>query len=180
MADGAFPREAKAFAGKGILDPHEVPSSLANHGVENMRRVFFNPRPAAARISTQRVEPAGKRTSVAQKNRVKLQTRALLDAICSRAGAAIGGTSRTLTLRSEFSVASVASERADESPEKPVVSDQGNRLLARMNLPRSLFPWSETTAGTDSFHCDHAGKDEPLHRSSLKNSSQLLQNGLRT
>ena len=43
-----FFRQPKASSGTGLLQPHEMPASLADHGVENERRDLFNNRPIFA------------------------------------------------------------------------------------------------------------------------------------
>ncbi len=41
-ADRRFFRKPDASSGTGILQPHEMPASPADHGVENERRDLFN------------------------------------------------------------------------------------------------------------------------------------------
>jgi len=47
-ADRSFFRQPNAPSGTGILQPHEMPASLADHGVENERRNLFNNGPICA------------------------------------------------------------------------------------------------------------------------------------
>ena len=84
---GAVARGAEAPADTGIGNPHEAPSSLADHGVENLRREILNPGPVRANRLLQRIQPVGKDTSLAKKNGVQSQD-------CSRLGVAANAGTR--------------------------------------------------------------------------------------
>ncbi len=108
---------AKAPTGAGIRNPHEVPSGLADHGIEHQRRKILDPGPVAAHGLPQRIQTVGKHTAVAQKNRMQLQA-------CPRFAPATrtGFKPVEAACPDDSCAAGTASARTNSSLEKPVAS----------------------------------------------------------
>ena len=57
----------KAYSGAGAVDPHEVPTLAANHGVENRRRDLFHMRPVPSDGSLRGSRRSGRMQPVRRK-----------------------------------------------------------------------------------------------------------------
>lgn len=83
LRQGALGRDSlaapKAFACTGIRYPHEVPPSLANHGIEDRSRKILDNRPVLPDWLLDGVQSVWPDASLAQKNGMQLHARALLD-----------------------------------------------------------------------------------------------------
>lgn len=128
---GTLARTPKASADTGVLNPHEVPSGLANHGIEDRRIEIFYQCPVSAYGLQDWVQAIRQFTSLAQIDGVQPHTCALLDATGtgtgrkpgSLASGAISGVAKA-GCRGDSSVSRSGVEFAcpDSSPEKPVAS----------------------------------------------------------
>lgn len=126
-----LPGYAEASSRTGTLEPHKVPSSLANHGVEDQRGEILDNRPVVSDWLLQRVQPVRQNASFAQKNGMPLHACALLDVIGTATGpksdSVTSGRTAGTALPGSGSDPSVAgpisgSVRSDCSSEKPVAS----------------------------------------------------------
>jgi hypothetical protein len=63
-----FPRDPDTSSGTGAQNPHEVPTRLADHGIENRRRNFIHAGPMIANGRPQRIQTLWQNAPFAQKN----------------------------------------------------------------------------------------------------------------
>lgn len=74
-----LPAHAEASSRAGTLEPHKVPSSLANHGVEDQGGKILDHRPVVSDWRLERVQPVRQNASSAQKNGMPFHACVLLD-----------------------------------------------------------------------------------------------------
>lgn len=125
-----FTGAAKA-SDTGILNPHEVPSGLANHGIEDRSREILDKHPVRADRLLERVQAIRQFTSLAQIDGVQPHACALLDAAGTRTGRKPGSLASGAIfcsakpdglVDSTVARSGVAFACPDSSPEKPVAS----------------------------------------------------------
>jgi len=71
----------KTSTRRGTQDPHEVPTRLANHGIEDRRRDLFHAHPTVADGLPERIQTLRQDALVAQEDGMRLQACALLESI---------------------------------------------------------------------------------------------------
>lgn len=122
---------AEASSLAGTLEPHKVPSSMANHGVEDQGGKILDHRPVVSDWRLERVQPVRQNASFPQKNGMLLHACALLDVIGTatdpKSDSLTSGRTTGTAMHGSNSDPSVTgaisgSVRSDCSSEKPVAS----------------------------------------------------------
>jgi hypothetical protein len=126
-----FTGAAKASADARILNPHEVPSGLANHGIEDWSRDILDMHPVCVHRFLKRVETVRQFTSLAQIDGVQSHACTLLEAAGTSTGrkpeslanGALSGSANG-DCRGGLAAPSCGVKLAspDSSPENPVAS----------------------------------------------------------
>jgi len=80
LLDCIFFCPRKTFSGAGVVNRHEVPTLLANHGFEDRRGDLFDTRPVFTQLLRKWVQRRGESALAAQENGVRLHDFALLGA----------------------------------------------------------------------------------------------------
>jgi hypothetical protein len=76
-AGRVFRRQPKASSGARTRHPHGVPSSVANHRIEDRRRNLVYQHPAVAEGHSDRIQAVGQDAAITQENRMPLHDCAL-------------------------------------------------------------------------------------------------------
>lgn len=121
----------KALSAKGTKHTEEVPAHTANHGVKNRRRDLCDKRPVFANRILDRIQTIRQNASLAQKNGVRFQARAVLESVTAlgrmetatgRPGVTEGPGEECSATKSPARTVASASIASVSAPEKPVAS----------------------------------------------------------